>query len=1168
MHSTTRRHTVAVALLLAASLPPAPARGAESPDPPADPRPAAGPTTPTGPATTTAPAGTPPTPPPAAATASVRLEDVQAKLAEVEKIETLDEQLKKQLVELYTLARARLESATKDREAAERFKNALATLPEETRKLREALAATPSGATAPDPAQVRLPDVATSKEADRLLQSEQAKLTELRSERDRLSSELTALEGRPEVARGELATARKRLTEIDDQLKRPPPDGESPLLTAAGRTTLDARRLARDAEIARLEQELLANGALVEWTQASLERARRDTADQQARVKACESLSSRMLAAEAERDRKDAERERREALGKHSVVRYLTEANLLLTGETKALREETAALAPRRQEIEALRDRFVEDYKLAKERVDSAGVSDVLGRILVEQRRGLPKESDFRREVARRADSIADVGVSQYRVDEELRRLEALEQEVARTMEGVDATTTKLERQDIEREVRQLLEKRVELLGQRSEANADYMKKVGALDYAEKQLLLVAEEFSDFLDARLLWIPNAPPIGAETFGRVSTGIGWLVDTQRWSSVVDAVRARMREAAGSRILGLLLVAVLWSLRWWLVRRLAWISSLVARPTTDRVSLTLRALLLTVLIALPLPVTIWWIASALRPHDVPAEFPRQLATALTRIGAAAFAFEFLRQLCRPGGVAEAHLRWPAKALVPVRRHLPWTAVMVLGSLSIVAVTNHARDDSVSHGLGRIAFASGNIALAVFLALLLHPRTGAFADAIRKQPRRWLARTKSLWYPATVGSPVVLTVMAALGYFYTGVQLEIRLFVSLVLVLLLLLVHGVVVRWLLVAQRRIAIARHHEERRRQAEAATAREGETAPVDDSVEDERLDLVSLSEQSRQLIRAFLWLALLIGLWFTWAGVLPALGVLENVQLWETRVATGEGGQVVPISLADVLLGVVIIAFTLVAARNLPGVLEIGVLSNLPMSAGGRYAATTITSYVITAIGVVIAFQSIGVGWSQVQWLVAALSLGLGFGLQEIFGNFVSGLILLFERPIRVGDIVTVEGVTGTVSRIRIRATTITDWDRKEYVVPNREFVTGRLLNWTLSNTVNRIVINVGVAYGTDADRVREVLLDVARSHPLIMDDPAPMATFEGFGDSSLNFVLRCFLPDLSERLNVIHQLHDTIQERFASEGFEIPFPQRDLHWRSGGSPPLGGGEA
>ncbi len=179
------------------------------------------------------------------------------------------------------------------------------------------------------------------------------------------------------------------------------------------------------------------------------------------------------------------------------------------------------------------------------------------------------------------------------------------------------------------------------------------------------------------------------------------------------------------------------------------------------------------------------------------------------------------------------------------------------------------------------------------------------------------------------------------------------------------------------------------------------------------------------------------------------------------------------------------------------------------------------------------------------------------MGIGLGFGLQEIFANFISGIILLFERPIRVGDVITLGDTTGVVTRIHMRATTITDWDRKEYVVPNKDLITGRLLNWTLTDQTNRIVVNVGVAYGTDTVHARGLLLQVASQHPLILSDPAPIATFEGFGDNSLNLVLRCYLPTLENRLTTLTELHTGIDEAFRAAGIEIAFPQLDIHFRS-----------
>jgi potassium efflux system protein len=279
---------------------------------------------------------------------------------------------------------------------------------------------------------------------------------------------------------------------------------------------------------------------------------------------------------------------------------------------------------------------------------------------------------------------------------------------------------------------------------------------------------------------------------------------------------------------------------------------------------------------------------------------------------------------------------------------------------------------------------------------------------------------------------------------------------------------------------------------------------------------------------------------------------LPALSVFENATLWSHSVEVDGVTRVMPITLVNVMASIVAAAITFIAARNLPGVLEISLLKYLPLDAGARYAFSTLCQYAVSLVGIIITFNYIGISWSSLKWLAAALSVGIGFGLQEIVANFISGLIILFERPIRVGDLVTVADVDGTVTKIRIRATTITNWDRKEFLVPNKEFITGRIMNWTLSNPMNRVVVVVGIAYGSDTQKARETLLKVAHDQPFVLEDPAP------FGDNSLNFVLRCFLANFDNWVNNKTEIYMAIDKAFREAGITIAYPQRDIHFDIG----------
>ena len=364
------------------------------------------------------------------------------------------------------------------------------------------------------------------------------------------------------------------------------------------------------------------------------------------------------------------------------------------------------------------------------------------------------------------------------------------------------------------------------------------------------------------------------------------------------------------------------------------------------------------------------------------------------------------------------------------------------------------------------------------------------------------------------------------------------------------------------------------------------------------------------ADHANQLIRLLGLTAWFFGLWLVWGDVLPAMKVLDEYKLWGTTETVGPSesasvaampGMPAPdpepaasdsttkadsettgdskfasasvatgaslrslnppdkpgVSVRDLLVAIALVVLTFVAARNLPNAFEMLFLEDLPFDRSARSASKALFSYGIVIFGTVLALRTLSINWTNVQWLVTALTFGLAFGLQEIFANFVAGIILMFERPMRLGDLITVDDFTGFVTRIRTRATTVVNWDRKEYVIPNKDFITGRLINWTLSDAINRIELTVGVAYGSDVARAKKILFDICKAHPSIVDDPPTQITFEEFGDSTLNLVVRTYLNEVVSRLPVIDSLHMQINDKFKEAEIEIAFPQQDLHLRS-----------
>lgn len=270
---------------------------------------------------------------------------------------------------------------------------------------------------------------------------------------------------------------------------------------------------------------------------------------------------------------------------------------------------------------------------------------------------------------------------------------------------------------------------------------------------------------------------------------------------------------------------------------------------------------------------------------------------------------------------------------------------------------------------------------------------------------------------------------------------------------------------------------------------------------------------------------------------------------IDGFELW--------GITLVPIRLIG---GLLLFGILLLVSRRVRDMAERKWTSELDIDPGGREALVTLIGYAGVIISILTGLSWAGFSFDNLALVAGALSVGIGFGLQNVVSNFVSGLILLFERPIRAGDWIQVGGTEGVVKKIRVRATEIQQFDRTEVIVPNADFITNSVTNFTLHNKMGRLFLPVGVAYGSDTELVRDVLFRVASSHPDVLMGsaiaPEPIISFTAFGDSALNFEIRAYLRDVGKRLVVTSDLHFAIDKAFRENGIEMPFPQRDIHIR------------
>ena len=308
-----------------------------------------------------------------------------------------------------------------------------------------------------------------------------------------------------------------------------------------------------------------------------------------------------------------------------------------------------------------------------------------------------------------------------------------------------------------------------------------------------------------------------------------------------------------------------------------------------------------------------------------------------------------------------------------------------------------------------------------------------------------------------------------------------------------------------------------------------------------------------------------IWLRLVVVLmiWLLFAaGAFALWGYTESVwTMLREGLITGfqvGGMQIVPLNwiIAIAVFALLVAAVGWVRNEVLPGW-----VAKSKISHGAKEAIITISGYVGLIIAALIGLSLAGFSFTNLAIVVGALSVGIGFGLQNIVNNFISGIILLFERPIRTGDWIVVGNTEGYVRRISIRSTQIETFDRADVIVPNSELISNQVTNWMLNDPWGRVTVPIGVAYGTDVEQLRELLLQVAMDHGLVIKDGVkvspPKVLFRGFGDSSLNFELRCFIRLVDRRLDTLSELNFAIEKALREAGIQIPFPQRDLHVRS-----------
>ena len=519
---------------------------------------------------------------------------------------------------------------------------------------------------------------------------------------------------------------------------------------------------------------------------------------------------------------------------------------------------------------------------------------------------------------------------------------------------------------------------------------------------------------------------------------------------------------------------------------------------------------------------------------------------LMTMLMDVTLVTFLSSLILRVVRKRSVGEIHFRLPySENQVKYLRRTFWCYGFLI---AIIALKLETLESFAEDVIGQI------ITISLCLWLLIE-QLFVFKRQIKNEAS-FYSKSISVLYLLFVFVQICLI---AAGYFYSAIRLISTFIISYYAVMIIYILQNVIYRFLSIAANRINFNRRIEQYKQKQLALKEQleNGGQEEVKDATEefidslDEPMSIEDINAQTTNVVKHLFLIIYAVVLYSIWSEIFEFASFFQYVTLYTT---TSTDGSLKHVSLMDLIVIVYAIVLSVIVCRNFPGVLEVCLFNTVTKLKQYSYSIVTIITYVIVSLCILFTCSRLGLEWEQLQWLVAALSVGLGFGLQEIFGNFISGIIVLFERPIRIGDIITLNGHSGVVSRIRIRSTTITDFDKKEYVVPNKAIITSPLVNWSLNDSITRMIIIASVAYGTKLEKVKEILYKICKDNPYVLDDPSPQVYFTEFGASTLNFEIRVYIAKTKDRNPAKDSINSEIYRLFEENGIEIAFNQLDVY--------------
>ena len=1063
---------------------------------------------------------------------------VEELLQSVPKTDSLENQ---QLRESYQQALQYARDAQRYREQGKAYQQILIDYPKESARLKESLHNYQP--------QSRPPHSSLKEEALRqAISLSSNRQINLRKERQAVTDSLNQLESTGQEYHVRVDELRKQLLQTRSQLDRLSFSNESDRLQEAQQLATRLKEQSLSDRIQMLELEQLSAQQRNDLGKLKLQELNLAITDEDEWQNSLLAQQNQLRREKTVQALAESERLRRQLTSDLPLLQEQQQQNQALSLQLGALEDQIERVQDEQRGIDTSLSGLNDLVNSVREQLEWLQISNAYGENLRSKLADLPAYFPLEKLES----DIVKARMAKYQYETEQDALKDPAQIRNELLSGDEITLDRAQRAVLDN----LLKARRQLLTRLNDASDTLIQEQTRLKLLYSRQNSKIDEIREISASHLFWMPDVRPLTPAVLLGVPTALSLLLDPVNWLQLPRAIVENNPMTLTLAGLGLLVLAWCWAkLGRHLVQYSHYIAPRIGKVTQDKFSLTSRLLMRSLLAALPLPAMVLMVRGLL---DGAWQYPFAVAVArgLGEIWFLLLALLVARHLTLEKGILILHFRWQKERVQKVWGQFRTLLLVLIPSFFVQGMANSYQEHAFYDSLGRLAFIVGALWLLLFFARLNReklPLTWGQADMTKPHLLHHF-----IWNSLML-APLLAVLGTLFGYFYTSRILLRQLELSLLAGLGCLLVYYLAHRWMLIQRRRLAFDRAKSKR---AEILAQREREdddlSSEIPDVVEEPELDLDTISAQSLGLVRTLLMLGFTMLVVVQWSDLNSAFSFLSSIEVWQVSSKVAGIEQLSAITLQDLMLTAFAFILTVVTARNLPGLMELTLLQHLSLSPGTGFALTTVSKYLVILIGALTGFSMLGIDWSKTQWLVAALSVGLGFGLQEIFANFVSGLIILFEKPIRLGDTVTIRDLTGTVTKIKTRATTIVDWDRKEIIVPNKAFITEQFINWSLSDAITRVKLRIRIGLTQEPKRVQQLLEQCVQESTLVLDTPTPEVFLIEFTDSALIYEIRLYVNNMDHRMPITHEVHSLILEKLNQLGMHLPHQQIDIRMSRG----------